>query len=179
MKERIEAGQEQQRALVTQCKDLKEDIVTLQIREMDITEKKNILEKKLEIPEAETLTVISQLEIANRCYCISNNKKRSYGVNSISSHEVLIIFQLSTLCSCRRIEDLQLVLNCDSDSACSSLCSTEQAGQEELGEELDIFLQNHRRRMMEQKEEERKIREGLKQERRTGEENFKQEGSHC
>lgn len=60
--------------------------MTLQIREMDITEKKNILEKKLEISEAETLTVISQLEIANRYSSISINKKRSYGVNDISSH---------------------------------------------------------------------------------------------
>ena len=69
-----------------QIKDLKEDIVTLQIREMDVNEKKNILEKKLEIAEAETITVRSQLELANR-----------------------------------RIEDLQLALNCDTESECSSI----------------------------------------------------------
>merc|ERR1719245_1130600 len=104
-----------------QIKDLKEDIVTLQIREMDVYEKKNILEKKLEIAEAETITVRSHLELANR-----------------------------------RIEDLQLALNCDTESECSSLPYSDHSQ-----DDLDVFLMNHRKRMAEQKEEERKIRESL------------------
>ena len=104
-----------------QIKDLKEDIVTLQIREMDVNEKKNILEKKLEIAEAETITVRSHLELANR-----------------------------------RIEDLQLALNCDTESESSSLPYSDHSQ-----DDLDLFLMNHRKRMAEQKEEERKIRESL------------------
>merc|ERR1711862_1031384 len=107
--------------LNTQMKDLKEDIVTLQIREMDIIEKKNILEKKLEIAEAETITVRSHLELANR-----------------------------------RIEDLQMALNCDTESESSSIPYSDS-----YQDDLDVFLMNHRRRMAEQKEEERKIRESL------------------
>ena len=107
-----------------QIKDLKEDIVTLQIREMDVNEKKNILEKKLEIAEAETITVRSHLELANR-----------------------------------RIEDLQLALNCDTESECSSLPYSDHSQ-----DDLDVFLMNHRKRMAEQKEEERKIRESLMRE---------------
>ena len=104
-----------------QIKDLKEDIVTLQIREMDVNEKRNILEKKLEIAEAETITVRSNLELANR-----------------------------------RIEDLQVALNCDTESECSSLPYSDHSQ-----DDLDLFLMNHRKRMAEQKEEERKIRESL------------------
>merc|ERR1719245_154932 len=104
-----------------QIKDLKEDIVTLQIREMDMYEKKNILEKKLEIAEAETITVRSHLELANR-----------------------------------RIEDLQMALNCDTESESSSIPYSDS-----YQDDLDVFLMNHRRRMAEQKEEERKIRESL------------------
>ena len=107
--------------LTIQVKDLKEDIVTMQIREMDIIEKKNILEKKLEIAEAETITVRSQLDLANR-----------------------------------RIEDLQLALNCDTESESSSLPYSDG-----YQDDLDLFLMNHRKKMAEQKEEERRIRESL------------------
>ena len=117
----VNIQEEVNRKLNTQMKDLKEDIVTLQIREMDIVEKKNILEKKLEIAEAETITVRSHLELANR-----------------------------------RIEDLQMALNCDTESECSSIPYSDS-----YQDDLDVFLMNHRRRMAEQKEEERKIRESL------------------
>ena len=120
-KKAVDIQEEVNRKLTAQMKDLKEDIVTLQIREMDITEKKHILEKKLEIAEAETITVRSQLELANR-----------------------------------RIEDLQLALNCDTESECSSIPYNDS-----YQDDLDVFLMNHRRRMAEQKEEERKIRESL------------------
>ena len=120
-KKAIDIQEEVNRKLTAQMKDLKEDIVTLQIREMDITEKKHILEKKLEIAEAETITVRSQLELSNR-----------------------------------RIEDLQLALNCDTESECSSIPYNDS-----YQDDLDVFLMNHRRRMAEQKEEERKIRESL------------------
>ena len=91
---------------------------------MDVNEKKNILEKKLEIAEAETITVRSHLELANR-----------------------------------RIEDLQLALNCDTESESSSLPYSDHSQ-----DDLDVFLMNHRKRMAEQKEEERKIRESLMRE---------------
>ena len=117
----VHIQEEVNRKLNTQMKDLKEDIVTLQIREMDTLEKKNILEKKLEIAEAETITVRSHLELANR-----------------------------------RIEDLQMALNCDTESECSSIPYSDS-----YQDDLDVFLMNHRRRMAEQKEEERKIRESL------------------
>ena len=117
----VECHEEVNKKLNIQIKDLKEDIVTLQIREMDITEKKNILDKKLEIAEAETITVRSQLELANR-----------------------------------RIEDLQIALNCDTESESSSIPYSDG-----YQDDLDLFLLNHRKRMAEQKEEERKIRESL------------------
>ena len=117
----LSVQEEFNKKLNIQIKDLKEDIVTLQIREMDVNEKKNILEKKLEIAEAETITVRSHLELANR-----------------------------------RIEDLQLALNCDTESECSSLPYSDHSQ-----DDLDVFLMNHRKRMAEQKEEERKIRESL------------------
>ena len=117
----VNIQEEVNRKLNTQMKDLKEDIVTLQIREMDIIEKKNILEKKLEIAEAETITVRSHLELANR-----------------------------------RIEDLQMALNCDTESESSSIPYSDS-----YQDDLDVFLMNHRRRMAEQKEEERRIRESL------------------
>ena len=117
----VNIQEEVNRKLNIQMKDLKEDIVTLQIREMDIMEKKNILEKKLEIAEAETITVRSHLELANR-----------------------------------RIEDLQIALNCDTESESSSIPYSDS-----YQDDLDVFLMNHRRRMAEQKEEERRIRESL------------------
>ena len=120
-KKNFDGQEDLNKKLNIQIKDLKEDIVTLQIREMDVNEKKNILEKKLEIAEAETITVRSHLELANR-----------------------------------RIEDLQLALNCDTESECSSLPYSDHCQ-----DDLDIFLMNHRKRMAEQKEEERKIRESL------------------
>ena len=120
-KKNLDAQEDLNKKLNIQIKDLKEDIVTLQIREMDVYEKKNILEKKLEIAEAETITVRSHLELANR-----------------------------------RIEDLQLALNCDTESECSSLPHSDHCQ-----DDLDLFLMNHRKRMAEQKEEERKIRESL------------------
>ena len=120
-KKNLDAQEDLNKKLNIQIKDLKEDIVTLQIREMDMYEKKNILEKKLEIAEAETITVRSHLELANR-----------------------------------RIEDLQLALNCDTESECSSLPHSDNCQ-----DDLDLFLINHRKRMAEQKEEERRIRESL------------------
>ena len=117
----VSTQEELNRRLSLQIKDLKEDIVTLQIREMDSSEKKNIFEKKLEIAEAEVISLRAQLELANR-----------------------------------RVEDLQLALNCDTESESSSLPLSDG-----YQDDLDLFLINHRRRMAEQKEEERKIRESL------------------
>ena len=53
------------RKLERLLKDLKEDNIFLKIKEMDMFEKKNIIEKKLEISEVEMLTLQSQLQLAN------------------------------------------------------------------------------------------------------------------
>ena len=57
-----------------------------------------------------------------------------------------------------RIEHLQSILTSDSDSDCCSLTVSDGAEYD-----LDIFLQNHRKRMAEQKEEEIRIRENIKE----------------
>ena len=111
------------RKLERQLKDLKENNISLKIKEMDMSDKKNILEKKLEVSEAETLTVQSQLQLANQ-----------------------------------RIEHLHSILTSDSDSDCCSLPVSDGAE-----DDLQIFLQNHRKRMAEQKEEENRIRENMKE----------------
>ena len=49
------------RKLECQLKDLKED----NSKEMDISEKRNTIEKKLEISKFEMLTLQSQLQLAN------------------------------------------------------------------------------------------------------------------
>ena len=87
-----------------------------------MSEKKTILEKKVEINDAEMEMLKSQLELAHQ-----------------------------------RIEGLHANLLSDSDSECSILPCVE-----EPEDDLDIFLQNHRKRMKEQKEEETRIRENLK-----------------
>ena len=111
------------RKLQRQQKDLKEDNISLKIKEMDMSEKKNILEKKLEISEAEILTLQSQLQLSNE-----------------------------------RIEHLHSILTSDSDSDCCSLTVSDGAQ-----DDLQIFLQNHRKRMAEQKEEKNRIRENIKE----------------
>ena len=100
---------------------MREDYISLQAKEMDISEKKSILENQLEISEAETMAVKTQLQLANE-----------------------------------RIEDLHSILNSDTDSDCSSLAFSDGAE-----DDLDIFLQNHRKRMAEQKEEEIRIRKSI------------------
>ena len=52
--------------LVAQLKNLKDDYLLLQVRELDISGKKDILENKLEIALAETKSLKSKLELANR-----------------------------------------------------------------------------------------------------------------
>ena len=92
---------------------------------MDRFEKKNIIEKKLEISEVEVLTRQSQLQLANE-----------------------------------RIEHLHSILTSDSESG-SDCCSLPVSDGAE--DDLQIFLQNHRKRMAEQKEEENIIRENIKE----------------
>ena len=104
-----------------QLRKMREDCISLQVKEMAISEKKSILEKQLEISEVETITVQTQLQLANE-----------------------------------RIEDLHSFLNSDTDSDCSSREFSDGAE-----DDLDIFLQNHRKRMAEQKEEEIRIRQSI------------------
>ena len=100
---------------------MREDYISLLVKEMDISEKNSILENQLEISEAETMAVKTQLQLANE-----------------------------------RIEDLHSILKSDTDSDCSSLAFSDGAE-----DDLDIFLQNHRKRMAEQKEEEIRIRKSI------------------
>ena len=44
---------------------MREDNISLQVKEMAISEKKSILEKQLEISEAETMALKTQLQLAN------------------------------------------------------------------------------------------------------------------
>ena len=103
---------------------MKEDYISLQVKEMNISEKKTILENKLEISKAETKAVKTQMQLANE-----------------------------------RIEHLHTILNSDNsetDSDCSSLVFSDGAE-----DDLDIFLHIHRKRMVEQKEEEIRIRKSI------------------
>ena len=117
----IKAKEEIQQNAYAQFKNMKEDYISLQVKEMDISEKKSILEKHLEISESETNAVKKQLQLANQ-----------------------------------RVDDLHSILNSDTDSECSSLAFSD--GEED---ELDIFLDNHRRKMAEQKDEETRIRKSI------------------
>ena len=122
MKQANIAKEEVNRKLERQLKELKEEFITMQIQEMDMSEKKTILEKKVEIHDAEMEMLKSKLELAHQ-----------------------------------RIEGLHANLLSDSDSECSILPCVE-----EPEDDFDVFLQNHRKRMKEQKEEETRIRENLK-----------------
>jgi hypothetical protein len=120
----LKANSEIQQICDAQLKNMREDYISLQAKEMDISEKKSILENQLEISEAKTLAVRTELQLANE-----------------------------------RIEDLYSILssdNSDTDSDCSSPVFSDGAE-----DDLDIFLQNHRKRMAEQKEEEIRIRKSI------------------
>ena len=62
----IKAKEEIQQNAYAQFKYMKEDYISLQVKEMDISEKKSILEKHLEISESETNAVKKQLQLANQ-----------------------------------------------------------------------------------------------------------------
>ena len=121
MKKAIKAKGEIQQNVDVQLKNMREDYISLLVKEMDISEKNSILENKLEISEAETMAVKTQVQLANE-----------------------------------RIEDMHSILHSDTDSDCSSLVFSDGAE-----DDLDIFLQNHRKRMSEQKEEEIRIRKSI------------------
>ena len=117
----LKSKEEIQQNFDSQLKNMREDYISLQVKEMAISEKKGILERQLEISESETMHVKSQLTLANQ-----------------------------------RIEDLHSILNSDTDSDCSVYSFTDEAE-----DDLDIFLQNHRKKMAEQKEEEIRIRKSI------------------
>merc|ERR1712109_64186 len=56
--------QEKQRRLLNQLRDLKEDYLSLQGKEAHVTEKRNVLEKRLEIAESETVVAKTELNLA-------------------------------------------------------------------------------------------------------------------
>ena len=57
---------EAQRKMNRQLKDIKEEFSTLQVKETELSQKKFDLEKQLEVSEAETLTVKSDLKLAQK-----------------------------------------------------------------------------------------------------------------
>merc|ERR1712106_1203114 len=116
---------EKHRKMLNQFRDLKEDYLSLQGKEMDVSEKKNVLEKKLEISESEIVVLKSELDMAFR-----------------------------------RIEDFQVAINSEIDgSDCGTVITS--SGSEE---DLDSFLENHRRAISREKEREGKIRESIARE---------------
>merc|ERR1712200_96782 len=57
---------EGQRKFSRQLRDVKEEFATLQVKETELSQKKFDLEKQLEVSEAETLTVKSDLKLAQK-----------------------------------------------------------------------------------------------------------------
>jgi len=119
--------QEKQRRLLNQLRDLKEDYLSLQGKEADVTEKRNVLEKRLEIAESETVVAKTELQLA-----------------------------------LKRIEDFQMAISSDMDS--DSGGSTLQYLSDEGEEELENFLEQHRRAMSASRERESQIRESIARE---------------
>merc|ERR1712059_126493 len=143
LRSKAQTEQEKQRKVLNQFRDLKEDYISLQGKEMDVSEKKNILEKKLEIAESENVVVRTELDMA-----------------------------------LRRIEDFQVAINSELDiSDCGTvIMSSDGSGSEE---DLDSFLENHRKAISWQKEREGKIRESIARElSETGQVRETSEGRH-
>eukprot|EP00088_Acartia_fossae_P001819 TRINITY_DN10714_c0_g1_i11.p1 TRINITY_DN10714_c0_g1~~TRINITY_DN10714_c0_g1_i11.p1 ORF type:complete len:874 (-),score=289.41 TRINITY_DN10714_c0_g1_i11:179-2485(-) len=61
-----QSSAESQRKLSRQLRDVKEEFATLQVKETELSQKKFDLEKQLEVSEAETLTVKSDLKLAQK-----------------------------------------------------------------------------------------------------------------
>jgi len=122
-----QSEQEKQRRLLNQLRDLREDYLSLQGKEADVSEKRNVLEKRLEIAESETVVAKTELHLA-----------------------------------LKRIEDFQMAISSDMDS--DSGGSTLQYLSDEGEEELENFLEQHRRAMSASRERESQIRESIARE---------------
>merc|ERR1719445_2130528 len=64
MRLRDQTSQEAQRKQARQLRDLKEDFTTVQGKETELLQKKEVLEKQLEVAEVETATVRTDLKLA-------------------------------------------------------------------------------------------------------------------
>ena len=124
MRFKSQSDQEKNRKILNQFRDLKEDYMSLQGKESDVSEKNNHLNKKIEIAEAENIVMKNELELA-----------------------------------LKRIDDFHIAINSEIDS------DTDTVNYSEASEEdIEVFLDNHRRAMSMQRERESVIRESIAKE---------------
>ena len=124
MRFKSQSDQEKNRKILNQFRDLKEDYMSLQGKEADVSEKNNHLNKKIEIAEAENIVMKKELELA-----------------------------------LKRIDDFHIAINSEIDS------DTDTVNYSEASEEdIEVFLDNHRRAMSMQRERESVIRESIAKE---------------
>ena len=124
MRLKSQNDQERNRKVLNQFRDLKEDYMSLQGKETDITENNHHLNKKLEIAEAENVVMKQEMELAMK-----------------------------------RIDDFHLAISSEIDS------DTDTVNYSEASEEdIEVFLDNHRRAMTMQRERESVIRESIAKE---------------
>ena len=124
MRFKSQSDQEKNRKILNQFRDLKEDYMSLQGKEADITEKNHHLNKKLEIAEAESIVMKKELEMA-----------------------------------LKRIDDFHIAISSEIDSDTDTINYSEASE-----EDIEVFLDNHRRAMSMQREREGVIRESIAKE---------------
>merc|ERR1712008_99046 len=124
MRLKSQNDQEKNRKVLNQFRDLKEDYMSLQGKEADITEKNHHLNKKLEIAEAENVVMKKEMELAMK-----------------------------------RIDDFHLAIISEIDSDTDTINYSEASE-----EDIEVFLDNHRRAMGRQRERESVIRESIAKE---------------
>ena len=124
MRFKSQSDQEKNRKILNQFRDLKEDYMSLQGKEADVSEKNNHLNKKIEIAEAENIVMKKELELA-----------------------------------LKRIDDFHIAINSEIDSDTDTVDYSEASE-----EDIEVFLDNHRRAMSMQRERESVIRESIAKE---------------
>ena len=124
MRFKSQSDQEKNRKILNQFRDLKEDYLSLQGKEADVSEKNNHLNKKIEIAEAENIVMERELELA-----------------------------------LKRIDDFHIAINSEIDSDTDTVDYSEASE-----EDIEVFLDNHRRAMSMQRERESVIRESIAKE---------------
>ena len=124
MRFKSQSDHEKNRKILNQFRDLKEDYLSLQGKEADVSENNNHLNKKIEIAEAENIVMKKELELA-----------------------------------LKRIDDFHIAINSEIDSDTDTVDYSEASE-----EDIEVFLDNHRRAMSMQRERESVIRESIAKE---------------